>query len=523
MDTVRTATEDLTGRDRMSRNVLSGWAGQLVAVVAGFVTPRMIDRYIGQVALGVWDLCWSLVSYFNLAYLGTGASVDRYVAKYQASADVQGVRRAVSSVMCVQIAGSVLVATMTVAAIWSLSWLFGRKLGPDTELASLVLALLGAGLTIQVALNAFRGVITGCHRWGVHNGINASFEMITTVAIILVLAMGGGLRQIAMAYLGAVVLAELARVAAAYRVYPKLRISLAYAEWAQTQRMLLFGAKSSLSLLSTLLLLQGNKIIVAAFLGVGPLAVYSRAASLVRHVAAFADKFAFVLKPTASSLQGAAQDAELRELLITTTRYAAYLTLPMITVLTILDDAILRLWMGPSYEQGWVLPILALGHALPLVQQPASGILAGLNLHGWLGIARFATALCSIGLGVITVGFLQWDLIGAALSVALPLLVGNGLFIAIYACRRLGVPVTEYVRRALGPPIACAIPFGFCLASIRMLSSDPLTAVSLSGIAIVVLVGPLYWWRYAAQVKLLNTEKHSADRPRAAIDRSVGS
>ena len=96
--------EDLTGRDRMVWNVLTSWAGHMVFVIAGFIMPRMIDRHIGQTSLGIWDFSWSLVNYFGLAGLGIGSSVNRYVAKYRAVNDIEGLRKAVSSV-CVDFTG----------------------------------------------------------------------------------------------------------------------------------------------------------------------------------------------------------------------------------------------------------------------------------------------------------------------------------------------------------------------------------------------------------------------------------
>ena len=44
-------------------------------IVAGFLMPRMMDYYVGQRLLGVWDLGWSIVSYFELAQIGVGSSV----------------------------------------------------------------------------------------------------------------------------------------------------------------------------------------------------------------------------------------------------------------------------------------------------------------------------------------------------------------------------------------------------------------------------------------------------------------
>ena len=52
----------LNGRDRLVSNVIWSWAGHLVFVISGFLMPRLIDSHIGQVSLGVWDFCWSIVT-----------------------------------------------------------------------------------------------------------------------------------------------------------------------------------------------------------------------------------------------------------------------------------------------------------------------------------------------------------------------------------------------------------------------------------------------------------------------------
>ena len=92
----------------MARNVLSSWGGHVVFVLAGFVMPRLIDVRIGQVSLGLWDFSWSMVSYFGLAQVGVGSSVNRYVAKYRAANDVESLNRTVSSVNVIQMFATLL-------------------------------------------------------------------------------------------------------------------------------------------------------------------------------------------------------------------------------------------------------------------------------------------------------------------------------------------------------------------------------------------------------------------------------
>ncbi|HEY6555043.1 MAG TPA: hypothetical protein VI669_16930, partial [Vicinamibacteria bacterium] len=45
---------DLTGRERMVRNVLFSWGGFIATAVVAFVHPRVMDRTLGQEAVGIW-------------------------------------------------------------------------------------------------------------------------------------------------------------------------------------------------------------------------------------------------------------------------------------------------------------------------------------------------------------------------------------------------------------------------------------------------------------------------------------
>jgi len=490
----RPAAADASGLEHMTWNVIASWGGHAVFVIAGFLMPRFIDRRIGQEALGVWDFAWSLVSYFGLAEIGVGSSVGRYVARHRAAGDAAGVQRVASSAARVQTSAALVAAALTVAVSLSVPRLFGDKLGVHAGEAAVVVALLGLALALQLGFDVFHGVMIGCHRWDLHNTINAGFHAVTVTAMITTVSLRGGLRGLAAAYFCGVLATEITRRAVAYRVCPELRIRWGAASWPQVRSMVAFGLKGSLASVSRLLLFQGVSLVVAGQLGAAALALYARPNALLRHAEALVNKFAHVLTPTASSLQATGHDEELRELLATATRLGMALALPMMLFLGVLGDPLLRLWMGARYEQGLVLGILAIGFLLPLSQQPAVTILTGLNLHGRVGLATLLSALAGVTLSLVTVGNLGWGLPGAALAVAAALTAGNGIFVPIYACRRLGLPVVDYARRAYLLPILCALPYAACLIATRRLLDDrhPLVAI-VCGLAATAMLPPLYW------------------------------
>lgn len=485
---------DRTGKDRLAFSILSSWGGYLVIVVASFFMPRFMDRFIGQTALGVWDFGWSLVSYFSLAQIGIGTSVNKFVAQQRATNDVAGLRRVVSSVTYVNLATSVLVLLVTAIATWAVPLILNPSLGVYIDVARWVVALLGLSLASQIAFDAFPGVVSGCHRWDLHNATSALGHVATVVATITALFMGGGLKTVAFINFVGVTATECARAVVAYRVCPELKIGWSYFDLNQAKQMFAFGAKSSLGGLSRLLLFQANNLVVAAHLGPGMLAVYARQMALVRIIETFANKFSFVLTPTASSLQGAGRHDEIRALVMKTTRFATGMILPLTLVLSILGAPIMQLWMGSRYQQPLVLAILAVGGFFSLTQRPLMGILAGLNLHGQAAVAALVGSIVGVGFGVLNVYVLHWGLVGAALAIALPLAFGSGIFIPVYACRKLNVSLSDYLRQSFLAPFLCAIPFaGVLIASRLVFAEKPLLALAFGFAFGGAVLAPLYW------------------------------
>src|SRR5262245_54002486 len=188
---------DMTGRKEMVANVLASWGGQFIFIIAGFVMPRMIDRHLGQSLLGVWDFSWSLVGYFGLVQVGIVASIGRYVAMHRANGDEQGINRSISSATCVLLLMAGAIALLAVSTVALMGSFKADALGDHLSDARWVVLLLGFEMAVQTAFASFGGVITGCHRWGIHNAINAGSYFLTVAGMIVALLMGGGLRAMA--------------------------------------------------------------------------------------------------------------------------------------------------------------------------------------------------------------------------------------------------------------------------------------------------------------------------------------
>lgn len=490
----QTNREDLTGRDRLVPNVIFSWGGHFVFIVAGFIMPRMIDRRLGQDLLGVWDFGWSVVSYFSLVAAGIASSVNRYVARYRMAGDRAGVNTVVSSACCVMGISGLLVVQLTIAVSLLLPHLFGTDLGKYVREAQGVVLLLGASMAVEIGLQAYNGVLTGCHRWGLRNLIESGWHAATIAGQIVALLLGGTLQSLALIYLIGIVLAYLTRMGAAYHVCEGLRVRPALVRWATIKEQFVFGGKTLIPNLSQLLLNQTTSILILAYLGPAMLALYSRPRSLILQANTLVKKMALVLIPTVSSLQSAGDLAGIREVLMKSVRYSSYLVLPITVVLVVYGGPIMAFWMGPRYGNGWLPALLAAGFLVTMVQTPVLPILAGLNAHGRAGIAELLASLCSALVIALSLSVFHAGLLAVAVGVTVPLTIMNVVYLPLLMRRRTGLHVREYFRSVTVGPALHVLPFALCLVLARFVcSARPLLGLAVGGVAGGAVLIATYW------------------------------
>jgi len=487
--------KDLTGRDRLVSNVLFNWAAYSVFVISGFIMPRLIDRRLGQESLGVWDFAWSLVSYFQLVQAGIASSVNRYIARYRAASDDVGVNRVVSSATCVLGVAGLLVTGLTITFSTLLPQLFGSRLGENAGDAQWVVFFLGETIAIRIAFGAFNGVLTGCHRWGLHNANTSGWHVATVGGMIAALSFGGDLWVLAAITLAGETLSSARRVVLAHNACGCLRLRLSHVRWLTIRELFFFSGKTLVPTVSNLLLNQTTSVLILLYLGPAALALYTRPYSLTQHISALVNRMAMVLIPTVSSLQSAGRPKDIQELLLKSVRCSTYIALPMILVIVIFGDEVMRLWMGSRYADVTLPAVLAVGYLPAITQLCGLNLLMGLNAHGRVGLAVLAASLCSVALTIVVLALFNASLAGVAFAVVLPLAAVNSVYLPVVACRRVGITVGKYFVAVALWPVVHMLPFTGCLVLARVVfRAKPVLGLVWGGAAGGAVLIVFYWF-----------------------------
>ena len=453
-------SEDLTGQDRFAWNLFVSWASQLVLIFSGFIMPRLVDEKVGQVALGIWDFGWSFVSYLALLGFGMGACFNRYIAKHRSAGNFVRLNEIANSAVFVQLLVSSAVTLSTILFYFLLPYFFSDSLKENTEMAQWVVLFLGFSLAVGMAAGSAKGLLTGYHRWDIHNALHAGDSILSLVLMVVLLYFTNlGVVGMAIGYLISTIVFETTRFIFVGRLCKEFHFNLHMANWPTCLEMLIFSIKSMLSNLPPILLLQTINIILVSAIGPAALAVFARPMALTRQIKTFMTKFTLMLTPTTGSMQGAGDVKAIQSLFINTTTLSFAFALPSLGFLFIYGDVILRYWMGNDYALWHLMMILALGQLLPMAQDTSIRILMGLNQHGRISIIAFVAVAIIFAVGLLFVGTNNWELTTAALLFAVPMKIVYGLLMPAYTCRELKLSWLNYIYRSLLKPALYITPF----------------------------------------------------------------
>lgn len=496
--------ESQDGNARLPLNVLASWSAEMIQIVSGFIIPRLISDSLGRFELGVWDFAWSLVSYFSLVQFGMTSSINRFVAQFKSRGDMDGVNRVCSSSLLIQTFMAFCICCIAVACAALIPAIFGQKLEGEIRTAQLLVLILGANIALQTVTATYAGILTGCHRWDLHNLVFAGTYFCSLVGMWISLKTGGGLISIATVFLISEFAGRSARVILAKRSLKGLKIRFSLADRATTKSMLFFGSKNFLPQAGSLLMNQGINIMIVALLGPPALALYSRPRAFITHIKKFCQKYALIYVPMVSSLHAEESKDRIRELGIEATRNAVLFSLPLLIIISILGGDLLEFWMGSEYRYPELVIALVLAHFFHICHLPLLSILSGINKHGLPGMIGCLSSLAAMLLVYIVLTYIEPSLLWISVGIFIPLTIADGFITPSYFSRVCNIKLSSFYIKVWKMPIILNLaPLGLLLTLKTWLFEESMIT-RLFLIPIYMFITFLIYWKFAFTKGLKN-------------------
>jgi O-antigen/teichoic acid export membrane protein len=461
------------------------------------VSPFLIGR-LGKEEYGLWVLLLSVIGYLDLLDLGFNQTAVRYLSREIANADRQAIifdhfRRLYRRI-------ALLALGLTVVTLLVLP-LFLQ--GPSLEKTRDVLGLGGLMVSGSYFLRVYSTLLKSHVLY--HKLIIAGMVrlLVYTALMIAVLWRGGGLVELALAWVAGIVVELMMIGWQARSLVPRRTNSTERLTGLERDEINGFAAKTFGGVAASFMRERVDTQVLAGSLGnvaVTHYAVGARLISMFTDVvnALFGGHFlAAFAQLHAESGPGVAT-----RLLLTTLRMSAPLALAGGITIFLLGPAFIDCWLGGGFEESHqVIRILAFPVALVLMQYPVGPYLGSMNRHGILA------TISLVGGGLNLVGSLllvRWvGFEGVVIATAAELLL-TGLVMWPWMLGRAGdVPPRQYYAVLLRPVLVLlpvALLGGWFLVQYGQPQSFPQLLFQAS-LLLGIMIGLAWLWLFRSEEK----------------------
>ena len=387
------------------RNTLFAAGGQFVSAGVSFLATPYIVYKLKTEGYGVWALMSVVTGYAGLLDLGVKAAFTKYVAEYKAKADEKALQGVVGTGLVFYTALGILVF----ALVYVLRDPLLRLLNvPVTlyEQASFALLCSVAAFCVSNVFSAFWGVIEGLQRMDVSRSVGIGTSVGTTGAMVVVLALGGALKEMAEVALVSAILGGFLVAVCAFRVSPvRIGLTSLKIDKEMFKRLAGFGLKLQGANLSSVGNLHLDKLLLAHFWNVRLVTFYElglRATMMLRSLPLL---LVTAIVPAASDLQARGEKDRLALLYERGMKYLAAATYPFILLPLVLSSYLVGAWMGLPEYSPVVRPLqfLALAHCFNVLTGLPNMIARGLGLLNYEMVTGFGFPCVHLGLALILV------------------------------------------------------------------------------------------------------------------------
>jgi PST family polysaccharide transporter len=473
----------------VARGALLQQAAQVWGTVCMLAMITVLARRLGVTEFGVFGLFASLAAYMLLLQLSVEGATIRALAGARSPAERE---RVFTAAVWLYAACGLFAA----GVIAGLGLVFAGVLGIPEELRdeARVGVLILAGLTaLGWPAKVFQDLLRGLQLFGA-----AALAEIAAYSVVC-----GGV--IAMAYLGAALSFLIGLggglsatvgfwCAVTARVF---RVPIPYRRTAADRRAMreLLGVSTYLFVtsLSDLFSYSLDRVILAAYKGAGAVGLYEGAVRPHNLLRALHGTLVVTVLPVASGLRAEDDHWRTQQLLVRGTRYVLAVVAPAATVLVVLAEPLLDVWLGDKYTgAAAALAILAAHWIVGGSTGVAGGMLLAAGRVRALAMFSWTAAAASVILALSLTPSLGLE--GVAIAIALPPAVLMPWFLRL-ALREFGVPLARLARGAWLPAYtSCIAVAGGLLAARALLDPHSLFVVGALAASGLAATFALYWF-----------------------------
>ncbi len=389
-------------------------------IVALFLTPYML-KFISKEEYGLYVLCVDFLAWVSFLEFGTNKVIESKAGHLIAKDDYEGLNKTFNTSLFFQLLVSLLILPMFFALIY-----FGID-KPQVPHLSIIILLFSISASLSVYRSLFSAVIISSKKIHLDNRIQLVSNVLN-YALVLLLVPYVGVLGLAIINLLALLIMLLRSNFRIKKLFPQIKISRSFFEWAELKRLFSLGMYFSLGSIATMLLTKIDSFVIGKEFGLETVASFYITIKLYSLFQKVIQMFLNNFRPHISQLYGRQDYQAIAQVYKVMTPKVLSIAAIGIGFIMLVNHFFITLWVGKDFYLSATFSVL---YGLWLFMEfytltARIIVIPSLFKIKKIGIVKFFEALLRIGILLILLPYLK--ILSLPLSAALASFVLGVLF-----------------------------------------------------------------------------------------------
>ncbi|MFC2061439.1 lipopolysaccharide biosynthesis protein [Elusimicrobiota bacterium] len=417
------------------------------AAVVFFLMPFIIHS-LGDRMYGLWIFIGSVLGFYWIFDFGLASAVQRYVSRAIGSEDYNEANKIINTALFIFSLTGFIIILFTIAAAFIVPY-FVKEI-VEIALFRKIIILLGINFALGFTMRVFSGILTSHLRFDLRTHVSLFKLLIRTALVIFFLKRGYGILALTVITLCMDLFSYTVFFILAKRIAKYLTLSVKLIDKTKITDLLKYSIFTFIIQIADKLRFDIDNFVIATFVGLSSVTVYSIAARLIKYFLDFIVSVSGIMIPVFSQYESKGDYDSIRTKFVLTTKIIACLAMMIGGTLVIFGMVFIERWMGPNYLNAYpLLIILVVPITLDLMQSQSIQLLYGISKHKFFAISTAIEGVANLVLSIILVK--KMGLMGVALGTAIPMFIVKLFIQPVYTCKVIKMSVYKYYFELIIP------------------------------------------------------------------------
>lgn len=413
----------------------------IISIIVGFITLPLMLNHLGDELYGVWVLVGGFTALLYIFDLGFSSSVTRSVASTIAVKNYDRTNSIINSALLIYsgLAMAIMLLVTGVAIFYN----------PDiNDIISrhdfiIVIMVVGLSIAIEFPFKAFAGLTSAHLRYDLIAYYRITTKVIGTALLVFLLFNDYGLVAIAILQFIMGLVSNVFFLSVARSVYKEMKVSHRLINRDTVKELFHYSSWAFLIDINRLLKERIDLFFIGAFVSLSAVNVYYVPVRLTEYSLQLLQKGLNLSLPILTANTSAGDDEKFRENLLLFSRINTYFAVLTFSFFLFFGKSIVYYWMGNKFDYDTAHTILLILLAARLSALSSNGMNNALYAqakHQLIAYIHIGETLLTTLLLYLLLAKGSHGAVGAAISIAIPMLIGRLVVLPLLALKKMNIP-----------------------------------------------------------------------------------